>query len=94
MEAAKYSIAINNCEHFANYVAYGLNLSSQQNLWWKGLGAEVISKLQPVQEKGENYQTFMQQQVLDLLNENLRQARIERANQDRIAFWKDRGIDL
>lgn len=94
MQAAQYSIAINNCEHFANYVIYGLNLSSQQNLWWKNLGAEVISKLQPVQGKDENYQSFVRDQILDFLNENLRQALIERANQNRIAFWKDRGIDL
>lgn len=94
IEVAKYNISINNCEHFANYVIYGLNLSSQQNLWWKSLGANVISKLQLVQGKGENYQSFMREQVLDSLHENLRQARIERANQDRIIFWKDRGIDL
>ncbi|HBR73302.1 MAG TPA: hypothetical protein DEA78_06165, partial [Cyanobacteria bacterium UBA11159] len=35
MAAARYNIAINNCEHFANYVVYGLNLSSQQHVWWK-----------------------------------------------------------
>jgi hypothetical protein len=94
MEAAKYSIAVNNCEHFANYVLYGLNLSSQQSLWWKGLGAEVISKLQPVQGKDDNYQFFMRQQIAEFLNDNLRQARIERANQERIDFWKTRGIDV
>jgi hypothetical protein len=94
MEAVKYSIAVNNCEHFANYVLYGLNFSSQQNLWWKGLGADIISKLQPVQRKGENYQSFMRQQIAELLNENLRQAQVERANQERIDFWKARGVDL
>jgi hypothetical protein len=25
MSVAKYSIAVNNCEHFANYVLYGIN---------------------------------------------------------------------
>jgi hypothetical protein len=29
MAAAKYSIAVNNCEHFANYILHGINLSSQ-----------------------------------------------------------------
>jgi hypothetical protein len=37
ISAAKYNIAINNCEHFANYVLHGINLSSQQHTWWKGL---------------------------------------------------------
>lgn len=94
MEAAKYSIAVNNCEHFANYVLYGLNLSSQKNLWWKSLGAEVISILQPVQGVGENHNTFMAQQIADVLSENLRQAKIEKANQERIDFWKSRGVDV
>ena len=94
MAAAQYSIAINNCEHFANYVLYGINLSSQQHTWWKDLGAEVISRLQPTQGRGANYQTFMRQQVAELLNENLRQERIKRANQERIDFWKARGVDV
>lgn len=94
MAAAKYSIAVNNCEHFANYVLYGLNFSSQQHTWWKELGAEVLSRLQPTQGRGANYQSFMRQQVADLLNENLRQERIKRANQERIDFWKARGIDV
>lgn len=94
MAAAKYSIAVNNCEHFANYVLYGLNLSSQQHTWWKGLGAEVISLLQPTQGIGANYQSFTRQQVADVLNETLRQERIRRANQERVEFWESRGIDV
>ncbi|OKH46210.1 hypothetical protein NIES30_17605 [Phormidium tenue NIES-30] len=94
MAAAQYSIAVNNCEHFANYVLYGINLSSQQHTWWKDLGAEVISRLQLTQGRGANYQTFMRQQVAELLNENLRQEHIKRANQERIDFWKARGVDV
>lgn len=93
MAVAKYSIAINNCEHFANYVLHGINLSSQQNTWWKCLGAELVSLLQPVQSVGSNYHTFMGQQIANVLNENLRQAKIERANRERIEFWKSRGVD-
>ncbi|MFB2836799.1 hypothetical protein [Floridanema evergladense] len=93
MAVAKYSIAINNCEHFANYVLHGINLSSQQNTWWKCLGAEIVSRLQPVQSIGSNYHTFMGQQIANVLNENLRQAKIEQANRERIEFWKSRGVD-
>lgn len=50
MSAAEYSIAINNCEHFANYVLHGLSYSSQENTRWNfarllsrvKLGEEVI----------------------------------------------------
>lgn len=93
MSVAKYSIAVNNCEHFANYVLYGINLSSQQHTWWKALGAEVISRLQPVQGVADNYNSLIAQQISDVLNENLRQAKIKGANQERIDFWKSRGID-
>jgi len=94
MSVAKYSIAINNCEHFANYVLYGINLSSQQHTWWKCLGAEIVSLLHPVQGVRDNYNSFISQQIADVLNENLRQAKIERANRERIEFWKNRGIDV
>lgn len=90
MQAAKYSIAINNCEHFANYILYGINLSSQQHTWWKGLGAEVLSLLQPVQGVRDNYSNFIGQQAAEVLNTNLRQAKIDRANQERIEFWQAR----
>ncbi|HEY9880304.1 MAG TPA: hypothetical protein V6D29_17745 [Leptolyngbyaceae cyanobacterium] len=94
MAAARYSIAVNNCEHFANYVLHGINLSSQQYTWWKALGAEVISVLQPVQSKRGNYSSLICQQLADTLNENLRQIKIERANRERIEFWRARGIEV
>jgi len=94
MAVAKYSIAVNNCEHFANYVLHGINFSSQQNTWWKCLGAEVVRLLQPVQSVGENYNSLVGQQIANVLNENLRQAKIEKANRERIEFWKSRGIDV
>jgi hypothetical protein len=90
ISAAKYNIAINNCEHFANYVFHGINLSSQQHTWWKCLSADIISILQLTQSISENYNSFMSQQIAEVLNENLRQAKIDSANQDRIDFWKNR----
>ena len=93
MQAAKYSIAVNNCEHFANYVLHSINLSSQQHMWWKSLGAEVINLLQPVQGVRDNYSSFIGQQAAEILNENLRQAKIEQANRERIGFWKSRESD-
>lgn len=91
ISATKYNIAINNCEHFANYVLHGINLSSQRQTWWKGLSADIISFLQPAQSISENYNSFMSQQIAEVLKENLRQATIDKANQDRIEFWKNRG---
>ena len=90
--AAKYNISLHNCEHFVNYVLYGLNLSSQKNLWWKNLGANVISCLQPTQSVQENCQEYMRQQIADVLKENLRQAKIDRVNREHIEFWQGRGI--
>jgi hypothetical protein len=94
VSAAKYNVAVNNCEHFANYVLYGINLSSQQHTWWKNLGQEIISLLQPVQSVSDNYNSFMSQRIAQVLNENLRQTKIEKANRERIDFWKSRGIDV
>ncbi|MCU0565789.1 MAG: lecithin retinol acyltransferase family protein [Oculatellaceae cyanobacterium Prado106] len=94
MAASKYSIAVNNCEHFANYVLHGINFSSQQHTWWKSLGAEVICFLQPVQPVRDNHNYFITQQIAAVLNENLRQARIERVNRERIEFWRSRGIHV
>lgn len=94
IQVAAYNLAVNNCEHFANYVLYGINLSSQQHTWWKCLGAELISLLQPVQSVGGNYNSFVGQQAAHVLNENLRQAKIEKANREGIEFWKSRGIDV
>lgn len=90
--AAKYNISLHNCEHFANYVLYGLNLSSQKNLWWKNLGANIISCLQPTQSVRKNCQRYMRQQIADVLKENLRQATIERVNREHKEFWEARGI--
>jgi hypothetical protein len=94
MAVVKYNISLNNCEHFANYVLHGLNFSSQQHVWWKSLGSSVISSLQPTQSTSENYHSYMCKQISEVLNENLRQAKIERANRERIEFWKARGVDV
>jgi hypothetical protein len=94
MAVITYNISLNNCEHFANYVLHGLNFSSQQHVWWKSLGASMISFLQPTQSASENYHSHMCKQISEVLNENLRQAKIERANRERMEFWKDRGVDI
>jgi Lecithin retinol acyltransferase len=93
ISAAKYNIVINNCEHFANYVLHGINLSSQQHTCWKCLSADIISLLQPAQSIIENYNSFVGQQIAELLNENLRQAKIDEVNQHRVEFWERRTID-
>jgi hypothetical protein len=93
--ASQYSISLHNCEHFANYVLYGINLCSQKDTFWKSLGANILEILNVgSQSKRENYNSFIGQQVAHIFAENLRQAKIERANQDRIEFWKNRGISV
>lgn len=92
--AASYSIAANNCEHFAKYVKYGLPLSGQMDQWWKELGAELIALLQPTQDKSGNISDYVGKQASNVLEENLRQARIARANKERRDFWMRRGIEL
>lgn len=92
--AARYDIAMNNCEHFANYVAHGLALSTQQHTWWKDLSAKTIRILQLTQDTHSNISDAIGCEVADVLNENLRQAKIRKANQDRIAFWEARGVRL
>ena len=90
--AARYDIAMNNCEHFANYVAHGLALSTQQHTWWKDLSAKSIRMLQQSQDIHSNISDAIGQEVADILNENLRQAKICKANQERINFWEARGV--
>lgn len=92
--ASKYSIADNNCEHFAKYVKHGLPMSAQVDSWWMRLGAEAIALLQPAQEKKCNVSDYVSKQVADIFEGNLRQARIDRANRERRDFWMQRGIDL
>ena len=91
---ARYNISLNNCEHFANYVLYGLSFSSQKQLWWKALGSDVIGFLQLTQSASENYHSYMSKQISEVLNENLKQAKIERSKRERFEFWKARGIDV
>jgi hypothetical protein len=91
---ARYSIAANNCEHFAKYVKYGLPLSSQMDRWWNTLGAEFIARLQPTQDKKGNISDYVGEQASDVLKKDLRQARIARAIRERHDFWMQRGIDL
>ena len=94
LSASRYDIAVNNCEHFANYVAHGLAFSSQQHTWWKELSAKAISILQPTQDRQSNISDVIGRDVSKVLNQSLRQAKIHKANQDRIDFWKERGVHL
>lgn len=90
IEASKYNIETNNCEHFANYVYYGLNLSSQQHVWWKELSARLISQLQYANSVNDN----TLQRIANQLNENLRQAKIEKTKQQLNELCRARGIYL
>ena len=92
--ASAYNVAVNNCEHFANYVLHGINVSSQVDHWWKNLGAEVFAILQPTQSKRDNVSDYIGHQVAGIFEENLKQARIMRANKARLEFWQSRGIPV
>ena len=60
----------------------------------RSLGAELIAKLQPTQDKSGNISDYVGKQASNVLEENLRQARIARANKERRDFWMRRGIEL
>jgi len=92
--AARHDIAMNNCEHFANYVAHGLALSTQQHTWWKDLSSKTIRILQPTQDTHSTISDAIGREIADILNENLRQAKIDKSNQERIAFWEARGVQF
>lgn len=94
LNAHCYNINIYNCEHFANYVLYGLPLSSQRNTPHKNLGSFLLSLIQPTNSIRENKNEIICQQAADILNENLRQAKIQRANEERIRFWAERGVEV
>ncbi|PZV25311.1 MAG: NC domain-containing protein [Snowella sp.] len=83
-EAVKYNIALNNCEHFANYVMYGLNLSSQQQNWWKSLGSDIIQRLQPSNSINQN----IEQEIANLLNYNLAVVKISKFQKEYLDFYK------
>ena len=83
-EAVKYNIALNNCEHFANYVMYGLNLSSQQQNWWKSLGSDIIQRLQPSNSINQN----IEQEIANLLNYNLAIVKISKFQKEYLDFYK------
>ncbi len=72
---ARYNIEVNNCEHFANYVYYGLNFSTQQQVWWKSLGAKLIRELQDTNNITDNITHL----IGNHLNANLTQVKIENA---------------
>lgn len=73
--ASRYDISVNNCEHFANFVFYGINLSSQQHVWWKDLGASTIRKLQYANSVNDNICSLISSD----LNNNLRLIKLETA---------------
>ena len=94
IKAARYSISVHNCEHFANYVLHGLPQSSQMYLAFKQMGADVLAKLQPTQSVKQNRNAILAQLAAEVLQENHRRARIDKANQERIAFWRARGVEI
>ena len=83
-EAVKYNIALNNCEHFANYFMYELNLSSQQQNWWKSLGSDIIQRLQPSNSINQN----IEQEIANLLNYNLAVVKISKFQKEYLDFYK------
>lgn len=89
MSVARYNIEIHNCEHFANYVLYGLNLSTQKETLHKNIGAKIVSQLQPKQTITEN--------ILTELSENLKhKLKIEKAKRTKqkiYDFCQTKGID-
>lgn len=94
IQAACYSIATHNCEHFAKYVKHSLPMSAQVDPWWLRIGADAVSRLLPSRNRQDNVSDYIGRQVSEIFKDNLKLARISRASQDRIEFWKARGIDV
>ncbi|MEB3224489.1 MAG: hypothetical protein VKJ86_01660 [Synechococcus sp.] len=90
MDTARYHIALHNCEHFANYVLFGLPLSSQQTTWHKGLGATIVAQLQPKQTITENILVDINRQ----LKHRLQVERAKRAKQKIYQFCQTHRIEL
>lgn len=93
IKASKYSISVHNCEHFANYVLHGINHSRQMYDSFNQIGAIVVEMLQPVNSASANYSDAVAMQAAYLLNEQLRKAKIDYANAERVEFWSLLGVD-
>jgi hypothetical protein len=93
IEASPYSASVNNCEHFANYVLHGISYSSQMHNSLKQMGAKAIEILQPVKSASANYSDAVAKQIAYKLNQQLRQVKVDRANAERVEFWRLRGVD-
>jgi hypothetical protein len=63
-------------------------------LAFKEMGADVLAKLQPTQSVNQNRDAIMGQLASEVLKENHRRASIDKANQERISFWRARGVDI
>jgi len=93
IKASPYSLSVHNCEHFANYVLHGISHSSQMYYSLKEMGAKAIEILQPVKSASVNYSDAATNQIAYKLNQQLRQVKVDRANAERIEFWRLRGVD-
>ena len=93
IKASPYSISVNNCEHFANYVLNGISHSSQMHNSLKQMGANAVAILQPVKSASVNYSDAVVNQIAYKLNQQLHQVKVARANAERIEFWRLRGVN-
>ncbi|HIK31730.1 MAG TPA: hypothetical protein IGS17_01805 [Oscillatoriales cyanobacterium M59_W2019_021] len=50
--------------------------------------------VESVRKPPQNGNKPIDRQTADIFNENLRQAKIDRANRERIEFWRSRGIEV
>ncbi|MGK7935444.1 MAG: lecithin retinol acyltransferase family protein [Xenococcaceae cyanobacterium] len=86
----RYNISKNNCEHFANYVCYGLHYSSQQEEnRLKNLASIPISYIQPTQSLAEN----INQNISDWLQNNLKKAKLESFDDEYRHLCSIKGFD-
>jgi hypothetical protein len=57
---------------------------------WRGSNCHASAS----PEGGDNANDYVGEQVSEIFNKSLRRARIEKANQGRIEFWRSRGIEI
>jgi hypothetical protein len=93
IKASKYCISAHNCEHFVNYVLYGMNYSTQIHNSFKQMGALAIKILQPAKSSSANYNDAVAKQLAYRIGIQIRKNKINRANAERIEFWSLRGVN-
>ena len=76
--SGRYNIHQNNCEHFVNYIYFGLPYSSQQETRFKNITSRLIKYIQPTQSVSLN----INQNISNYLQISLLKAKLEQLDKE------------